>query len=150
MITMSKILETVVIDKKKTWTENLSNDSKEFFVDLDDNVIDELLQKRELLDQHNIQHFTYLKIQIQHIKQAILIEGCGFCVINGANFTAFDKHELSNIHIIISKIFKFLILLFKKSVLLKKVTHNVKKTAAPTAIYWIKPKTSGKFSPPTM
>ena len=102
---MSKILETVVIDKKKTWTENLSNDSKEFFVDLDDNVIDELLQKRDLLDQHNIQHFTHLKTQIQHIKQDILIQGCGFCVINGTNFTAFDKHELSNIHILISKIF---------------------------------------------
>ena len=102
---MSKILETLVIDKKKTWTKNLSNDSNEFLVDLDDNVISELLQKRDLLDQHNIQHFTHLKTQIQHIKQAILIQGCGFCVINGTNFTAFDKHELSNIHILISKIF---------------------------------------------
>ena len=102
---MSKILETLVIDKKKTWTKNLSSDSNEFLVDLDDNVIGELSQKRELLDQHNIQHFTHLKTQIQHIKQAILIQGCGFCVINGTNFTAFDKHELSNIHILISKIF---------------------------------------------
>ena len=102
---MSEILETLVIDKKKTWTKNLSNDSNEFLVDLDDNVIGELSQKRELLDQHNIQHFTHLKTQIQHIKQAILIQGCGFCVINGTNFTAFDKHELSNIHILISKIF---------------------------------------------
>ena len=102
---MPKFLETLVIDKKKTWTKNLSSDSNEFLVDLDDNVISELLQKRELLDQHNIQHFTHLKTQIQHIKQAILIQGCGFCVINGTNFTAFDKHELSNIHILISKIF---------------------------------------------
>ena len=102
---MSKILETLVIDKKKTWTKNLSSDSNEFLVDLDDNVIGELLQKRDLLDQHNIQHFTHLKTQIQHIKQVILIQGCGFCVINGTNFTAFDKHELSNIHILISKIF---------------------------------------------
>ena len=102
---MSKILETLVIDKKKTWTKNLSSDSNEFLVDLDDNVIGELLQKRDLLDQHNIQHFTHLKTQIQCIKQAILIQGCGFCVINGTNFTAFDKHELSNIHILISKIF---------------------------------------------
>ena len=102
---MPKILETLVIDKKKTWTKNLSSDSNEFLVDLDDNVIGELLQKRDLLDQHNIQHFTHLKTQIQHIKQAILIQGCGFCVINGTNFTAFDKHELSNIHILISKIF---------------------------------------------
>ena len=102
---MSEILETLVIDKKKTWTKNLSSDSNEFLVDLDDNVISELLQKRDLLDQHNIQHFTHLKTQIQHIKQAILIQGCGFCVINGTNFTAFDKHELSNIHILISKIF---------------------------------------------
>ena len=102
---MSKILETLVIDKKKTWTKNLISDSNEFLVDLDDNVISELLQKRDLLDQHNIQHFTHLKTQIQHIKQSILIQGCGFCVINGTNFTAFDKHELSNIHILISKIF---------------------------------------------
>ena len=102
---MSEILETLVIDKKKTWTKNLSSDSNEFLVDLDDNVIGELSQKRDLLDQHNIQHFTHLKTQIQHIKQAILIQGCGFCVINGTNFTAFDKHELSNIHILISKIF---------------------------------------------
>ena len=102
---MSEILETLVIDKKKTWTKNLSSDSNEFLVDLDDNVIGELLQKRDLLDQHNIQHFTHLKTQIQHIKQVILIQGCGFCVINGTNFTAFDKHELSNIHILISKIF---------------------------------------------
>ena len=102
---MSKILETLVIDKKKIWTKNLSSDSNEFLVDLDDNVIGELLQKRDLLDQHNIQHFTHLKTQIQHIKQVILIQGCGFCVINGTNFTAFDKHELSNIHILISKIF---------------------------------------------
>ena len=102
---MPKFLETLVIDKKKTWTKNLSSDSNEFLVDLDDNVIGELLQKRDLLDQHNIQHFIHLKTQIQHIKQAILIQGCGFCVINGTNFTAFDKHELSNIHILISKIF---------------------------------------------
>ena len=39
---MSKILETLVIDKKKTWTKNLSSDSNEFLVDLDDNVIGEL------------------------------------------------------------------------------------------------------------
>tara|TARA_B110000263_G_C15241491_1_gene479579 strand:+ start:210 stop:1151 length:942 start_codon:yes stop_codon:yes gene_type:complete len=102
---MPKFLETLVIDKKKTWTKNLSSDSNEFLVDLDDNVIGELLQKRDLLDQHNIQHFTHLETQIQHIKQSILIQGCGFCVINGTNFTAFDKHELSNIHILISKIF---------------------------------------------
>lgn len=102
---MPKILETIVIDKKKTWTKNLSGDSNEFFVDLEDKVIEELLQKRDLLDQHNIQDFTYLKTQIQYFKQTILIDGCGFCVINGANFTAFDKHELSNIHILISKIF---------------------------------------------
>ena len=79
---MSEILETLVIDKKKTWTKNLSSDSNEFLVDLDDNVIGELLQKRDLLDQHNIQHFTHLETQIQHIKQSILIQGCGFCVIN--------------------------------------------------------------------
>ena len=51
---MSKILETLVIDKKKTWTKNLTSDSNEFLVDLDDNVIGELLQKRDFLDQHNI------------------------------------------------------------------------------------------------
>ena len=46
-----------------------------------------------------------MKTQIQRIKQAILIQGCGFCINNGTNFTALDKHELSNIHILISIIF---------------------------------------------
>ena len=48
---MPKILETVIVDKKKAWEGNLSN--KDFLVDLDATVINELVQKRNLLKQHN-------------------------------------------------------------------------------------------------
>ena len=59
---MEKRIETNVIEKKKTWKKNLSSDSNEIIVDLDDNVIGELLKKRELLDQYNIQHSTRQKL----------------------------------------------------------------------------------------
>ena len=109
---MPKILETVIIDKKKTWEGNLSN--KDFLVDLDAIVINELVQKRNLLNQHKIQDFPCLKEQILYFKQAILIDGCGFCVINGTNFSIFDRDELININILIAEIFGELLIQNKK------------------------------------
>ena len=59
---MPKILETVIVDKKKAWEGNLSN--KDFLVDLDATVINELVQKRNLLKQHKIQDFPCLKLRM--------------------------------------------------------------------------------------
>ena len=109
---MPKILETVIVDKKKVWEGNLSN--KDFLVDLDATVINELEQKRNLLKQHKIQDFPCLKEQILYFKQAILIDGCGFCVINGTNLSIFDRDELININILIAKIFGELLIQNKK------------------------------------
>ena len=109
---MPKILETVIVDKKKAWEGNLSN--KDFLVDLDAIVINELVQKRNLLKQHKIQDFPCLKEQILYFKQAILIDGCGFCVINGTNLSIFDRDELININILIAKIFGELLIQNKK------------------------------------
>ena len=109
---MPKILETVIVDKKKAWEGNLSN--KDFLVDLDAIVINELVQKRNLLNQHKIQDFPCLKEQILYFKQAILIDGCGFCVINGTNLSIFDRDELININILIAEIFGELLIQNKK------------------------------------
>ena len=109
---MPKILETTVVNKKKAWEGNLPN--KDFLVDLGATVIKELVQKRNLLKQHKIQDFPYLKEQILYFKQAILIDGCGFCVINGTNLSIFDRDELININILIAKIFGELLIQNKK------------------------------------
>jgi len=109
---MPKILETTVVDKKKAWEGNLPN--KDFLVDLGATVIKELVQKRNLLKQHKIQDFPCLKEQILYFKQAILIDGCGFCVINGTNLSIFDRDELININILIAKIFGELLIQNKK------------------------------------
>ncbi len=109
---MPKILETVIVDKKKAWEGNLSN--KDFLVDLDATVINELVQKRNLLKQHKIQDFPCLKEQILYFKQAILIDGCGFCIINGTNLSIFDRDELININILVAEIFGELLIQNKK------------------------------------
>ena len=109
---MPKILETVIVDKQNAWEGNLSN--KDFLVDLDATVINELVQKRNLLKQHKIQDFPCLKEQILYFKQAILIDGCGFCVINGTNLSIFDRDELININILVAEIFGELLIQNKK------------------------------------
>ena len=109
---MPKILETTVVNKKKAWEGNLPN--KDFLVDLGVTVIKELVQKRNLLKQHKIQDFPCLKEQILYFKQAILIDGCGFCVINGTNLSIFDRDELININILVAEIFGELLIQNKK------------------------------------
>ena len=109
---MSEILETLVVDKKKVWGKNLVD--KDFLVDLDADVIKELVQKRNLLEQHKLQDFPCLKKQVLDFKQSILIDGCGFCVINGNSLSIFEKDELININILVAKIFGELLIQNKK------------------------------------
>ena len=109
---MSEILETLVVDKKKVWGKNLVD--KDFLVDLDADVIKELVQKRNLLEQHKLQDFPCLKKQVLDFKQNILIDGCGFCVIAGNSLSIFEKDELININILVAKIFGELLIQNKK------------------------------------
>ena len=67
-----------------------------------------------MLKQHKIQDFPCLKEQILYFKQAILIDGCGFCVINGTNLSIFDRDELININILVAEIFGELLIQNKK------------------------------------
>ena len=109
---MSEILETLVVDKKKVWGKNLVD--KDFLVDLDADVIKELVQKRNLLEQHKLEDFPCLKKQVLDFKQNILIDGCGFCVITGNSLSIFEKDELININILVAIIFGELLIQNKK------------------------------------
>jgi len=98
------MLEEIIVDKNKAWGRELEKDTVKFLVDVSDEVINEIRSKRMEIHSENESDFPILTNQIKIFKRDILINGCGFFVINGSKFSEFSYDEMNSILKIISKI----------------------------------------------
>ncbi len=98
------MLKEIIVDKNKAWGRELEKDTDKFLVDVSDEVINEIRSKRMEIHSENESDFPILTNQIKTFKHDILINGCGFFVINGSKFSEFSHDEMSSMLKIISKI----------------------------------------------
>ena len=98
------MLKEIIVDKNKAWGRELEKDPDKFLVDVSDEVINEIRSKRMEIHSENESDFPILTNQIKIFKRDILINGCGFFVINGSKFSEFSYDEMNSILKIISKI----------------------------------------------
>ena len=100
--------EIMILDKKisnpiKAWDNSLEEKIEEFSYKLDERCIEELSKNKEKLSNQNPDDFNLLNQFVDNLKKNVLIDGCGFFVINGKELSHFDISEKKNINIIISK-----------------------------------------------
>jgi len=102
-MSVSKTLENLITDSK-TWDITLENDKAQFLIEFNSELLTELDNKKTKILDNNPGNFPLLKKQIIELKEEILLNGCGFFVINGSTLDTFSKKEKISIFTIISKI----------------------------------------------
>ena len=101
---MVEILRQIIQTKNKAWDKTLNDTQEKFLVKLDLTVLNELVEKKSQLNIENPDDFFLFKKEIERLKTQILVDGCGFFVIDGSPFKNFTIKEKKSLHIIISKI----------------------------------------------
>jgi len=101
---MVEILRQIIQTKNKAWDKTLNDTQEKFLVKLDLTVLNELVEKKSQLNIENSDNFSLFKKEIERLKTQILVDGCGFFVIDGSSFKNFTINEKKSLHIIISKI----------------------------------------------
>ena len=99
-----EILEKTISDSEMCWNKTLENSPEKFSVVLNSKSLDELHSNRSKILDEEPNDFQILSGYIQNLKDKILINGCGFFVINGKELSNFGSDEKRSIHVIISKI----------------------------------------------
>lgn len=99
---MNQILDKIITDENLAWDHNLQNKPKEFLVLLSDIAVSELLENRNNLKE-NSNNFIHLRKEIEEFRK-ILIDGCGFFIIQNSCFDDFSDNERKSIFSIISEI----------------------------------------------
>ena len=101
---MVEILRQIIQAKNKAWDKTLNDTQEKFLVKLDLTALNELVEKKSQLNIENSDNFSIFKKEIERLKTQILVDGCGFFVIDGSSFKNFTINEKKSLHIIISKI----------------------------------------------
>ena len=99
-----EILEKTILDSDMCWDNTLENSPEKFSVVLNSKSLDELLINRGKIPNEDPNDFKFLKEYVENLKNKILINGCGFFVINGHELSNLSLDEKRNIYTIISKI----------------------------------------------
>ena len=99
-----QILEKEIINPIVAWDKNLEKDFKKFNFSLNYECLKELKENENKLSNQNPVDFTILNEFIRNLKNDVLINGCGFFVINGKELLDFNNEQKKNINILISKI----------------------------------------------
>ena len=99
---MNAILNTIVNDRNFAWDKTLGSKKEEFLVSIDITIINQLIEKRELLSTVDISNFSFLESIIIDFKK-MLISGIGFIIIDGICFEKFSKEEVGMIYQIFAK-----------------------------------------------
>ena len=127
-----EILEKTISDSEMCWNKTLENSPEKFSVVLNSKSLDELHSNRSKILDEEPNDFQILSGYIQNLKDKILINGCGFFVINGKELSNFGSDEKRSIHVIISKIIGKLLRLMKKYNV--DVLENVKTSSHPMSV----------------
>ena len=99
-----EILEKTILDSDMCWDNTLENSPEKFSVVLNSKSLDELLINRGKIPNEDPNDFKFLKEYVENLKNKILINGCGFFVINGHELSNLSLDEKRSIYTIISKI----------------------------------------------
>ena len=99
-----EILEKTILDSDMCWDNTLENSPEKFSVVLNSKSLDELLINRGKISNEDPNDFKFLKEYVENLKNKILINGCGFFVINGHELSNLSLDEKRSIYVIISKI----------------------------------------------
>ena len=101
---MKKILDEILTDDNLAWGRNLEKNKQKFLVDLNSEIIEELVKRRNELDKIDENELSILKNGILKIRKEKLLDGVGFFIINGVCLKNFSTNEKKSIFILVSKI----------------------------------------------
>ena len=101
---MKKILDEILTDDNLAWGRNLEKNKQKFLVDLNSEIIEELVKRRNELDKIDENELSILKNGILKIRKEKLLDGVGFFIINGVCLKNFSTNEKKSIFMLVSKI----------------------------------------------
>ena len=97
-------LEEEIINPIVAWDQTLEKNSEKFNFSLDNECLKELKQNEIKLSNQNPIDFKILSKFVKNLKNNVLINGCGFFVINGKELLNFNNDQKKDINILISKL----------------------------------------------
>ena len=106
---MKEILDKIITDGHLVWDKTLANKKQKFVADLSPGTVDELIKRRNELDNLNENVLLLLKNEILEFKKKIL-DGFGLFIINGACLKDFSLKEKISIYTLIAEILGELII----------------------------------------
>ena len=106
---MKEILDKIITDEHLVWDKTLTNKKQKFVADLNPETVDELIKRRNELDNLNENDLLLLKNEILEFKKKIL-DGFGLFIINGACLKDFSLKEKISIYTLVAKILGELII----------------------------------------
>ena len=101
---MKEILDKIITDVNLAWDNTLTDKKEKFVVDLNPEIIDDLIKRRNNLDNLNENDLPLLKNKILEFKKKILFDGVGLFIINGICLENFSIKEKISIYTLIVKI----------------------------------------------
>ena len=106
---MKEILDKIKTDGHIVWDKTLANKKQKFVADLSPGTVDEIIKRRNELDNLNENDLLLLKNEILEFKKKIL-DGFGLFIINGACLKDFSLKEKISIYTLVAKILGELII----------------------------------------
>ena len=106
---MKEILDKIITDGHLVWDKTLTNKKQKFVADLNPGTVDELIKRRNELDNLNENDLLLLKNDILEFKKKIF-DGFGLFIINGACLKYFSLKEKISIYTLIAEILGELII----------------------------------------
>ena len=99
---MNTRLETIIDDSNLAWDKTFESKKEFFIISIDTSIINQLIEKRELLSTADLCNFKFLESIISDFKSK-LISGSGFIIIDGKCFEKFSNEEVQMIYQIFAK-----------------------------------------------
>ena len=101
---MKETLDKIITVEHLAWDKTLTNEKQKFVVELNSEIVDELIKRRNELDNLNENDLPLLKNEILEFKKKILLGGVGLFIINGACLENFSAKEKISVYTLIVKI----------------------------------------------
>jgi alpha-ketoglutarate-dependent taurine dioxygenase len=101
---MNEFLDKIVTDENLVWDKTLMYKKQKYLVKLNSEIIEELVKRRNELDNLDVNELPLLKNKILYFKKEILLDGVGLFVIDGTSLKNFSLKEKISIYKLISKI----------------------------------------------
>ena len=107
---MIETLDKIITDEHLGWDKTLTDQKQQFVVQLDSKIIEDLIKRRNELDNLNEIDLPLLKNKILDFRKEILLDGVGLFIIDGTCLKNFSLKEKISIYTLIAKILGELII----------------------------------------